>query len=86
MTIKVMNKVAPPYPNNLITSNTINTISVNKLIIKKPNTNFRKTYFFISRPKLWDGIPDAICNIVPNNKFKKGFTQYMSAKGLKFLM
>ena len=43
---KILTEVAPPYLKNLLTINSNNTRSQNKLIIKKPNTNFQKTSLY----------------------------------------
>lgn len=44
----------PNYLGGLITLNTNNARAVNKLIIKRPQTNFHKSSFSIGSPKLWE--------------------------------
>lgn len=77
MVHKILNNEAPPYLCDLITINTNNTRSSNKLIIKKPNNNFQKTSFNISSPVLWNKIPEEIRNVTDYFDFKFSFNNHI---------
>ena len=69
---------APPYLKEILTINSNNTRSNNKLIIKMPKTNFQKTSLFISGPNIWNRIPDEIRDIYDNIKFKENLYKHLT--------
>jgi hypothetical protein len=60
MTYNIVNGSASPYLDRLVTLNTNNTRSNNKLIIHKIKNNIQKKTFQISIPKIWNRLDDSI--------------------------
>lgn len=77
---KILNGDAPPYLNSLIRKNENNTRSQNKLIIRKPCSNFHKQSFFVSGPTLWNTIPNEIREISNNGEFREQFYKHLLDK------
>lgn len=80
MVNKILNGGAPPYLSNLISKNTNNTRSKNKLIIKMPSSNFHKSSFYIGAPKLWNEIPSEIREITEFDNFKSEYMDFLLPK------
>lgn len=67
---KIFYNEAPPYLNELITKNKNMTRSNDKLVIKKPNSNFHKSSFYIGAPHLWNELPNDIRMLSDNEEFR----------------
>lgn len=62
MAYKIINGLAPQYLSILLTKNTRNERSKNKLIIKKVKNEIHRKSFQISAPKIWNRLDDETKN------------------------
>lgn len=62
MAYKIVNNIAPPYLNHLISINRNPTRSANKFTVMKPINNLHKKSFNLSVPKIWNNINESIRN------------------------
>lgn len=77
---RIMGGEAPKYLRDVISLNTNNTRSNNKLIIGKPKNNFQKTSFGMGGPIIWNALPNDIRSISKNEIFKKEILRYFTER------
>lgn len=80
MIYKIINGGAPEYLDNIVTRNTNNTRSNDKLIIHKAINNMHKTSLRISGSTMWNSFPDDIRNSASIKIFTSNLENYLSGK------
>lgn len=77
MIFKILNDEVPKYLGDIVTTNSNNTRSYNKLIVHRAVNNTHKTSLHISGSTMWNSLPEDIRNSESVKSFISNLQNYL---------